>query len=640
MQNLRTHAVVLLAGVVIGVLCVIGVLVLLPDDTARLEGQPRSTSMDTDSLTQRDQTAKNRARSLDRHGSMPTDLDDLVFPKQAFDRKMSIVSWVASLSEDQVSSWLEQSIDPSLNLPSSILQELQSTLLQKLAVTAPDQAFAFTWTRDEQRNIAMASIVLLEWASSDLDAAIAQVKQLSESEAANFLPIILRARDDMSLDRQREIARDLGNESVAFSNYFWKLSRGEIENPKETWYDIVNIANREGVQQTTGFALSRVAAEWVKEEGLEILDEIVSSISLETDYTATLSNILTTLSRDAPEKIFDFALNNLGDQAYDIIQNSGIIFNWASEDPMGVLVKMESLPASGFKQNVFWRVIWQWADDNPRQILERLELVPEPHRVHARRTAIQALTRTSPKEAAKYVIREEDFETRLTLANSLITTWSYQDSDATKEWVLGLPENDPLRAALIRPLASTLISTDPRAAFQLALEQPIEENESNPYLSWGYESTILASIAYQDIDLAIELLPQVRDQGKTYAYGAIGNSLIQKGETQKVIDLASQLSTSEQAKYFQSVSTMWATQDPQGLLNAFDDLPSTEIKSRVAFSVSISNVSRNTYTAEEIARIEKYMDRETRQKLETYREIDFNNPSPEDQKFLRELYSW
>ena len=84
-----------------------------------------------------------------------------------------------------------------------------------------------------------------------------------------------------------------------------------------------------------------------------------------------------------PEEIFDFALNNLGDQAYDIIQNSGIIFNWASEDPMGVLVKMESLPASGFKQNVFWRVIWQWADDSPRQILERLELVPEPHRVHA-----------------------------------------------------------------------------------------------------------------------------------------------------------------------------------------------------------------------------------------------------------------
>lgn len=640
MQNLRTHAVVLVAGVVIGVLCVIGVLVLLPDDAVRLEGQPRSASMDTDSLTHRDQTTNNSARSLDSRSSMPTDLDDLVFPKQAFDRKMSIVSWVASLSEDQVLSWLEQSIDPSLNLPSPILQELQSTLLQKLAVTAPDQAFAFTWTRDERWNIAMASIVLLEWASSDLEAAIAQVKQLSESEAANFLPIILRARDDMSLDRQREIAKDLGNESVAFSNYFRKLSRGEIENPKETWYDIVNIANREGVQQTTGFALSRVAAAWVKEEGLEILSEIMSSISVETEYTATLSNILTTLSKDKPEEIFDYALNNLGDQAYDIIQNSGIIFNWARQDPMGVLAKMESLPASGFKQNVFWRVIWQWADDNPRQILERIELVPEPHRVHARRTAIQALTRTSPKEAAKFVLQEEDSESRLTLANSLITTWSYQDSDATKEWVLGLPESDPLRSALIRPLATALISTDPRAAFQLALEQPIEENESNPYLSWSYESSIVASIAYQDIDLAIELLPQVRDQGKTYAYGAVGNSLVQKGETQKVIDLATQLRNNEQAQYFQSVSSTWATQDPQGLLNAIDDFPSAEIKSRVAFSMSILNVSRNTYTAEEIARVEKYMDKETREKLETYREIDFTNPSPEDQKFLQELYSW
>ena len=238
------------------------------------------------------------------------------------------------------------------------------------------------------------------------------------------------------------------------------------------------------------------------------------------------------------------------------------------------------------------------------------------------------------------MLQEEDFESRLTLANSLITTWSYQDSDATKEWVLGLPESDPLRTALIRPLASTLISTDPRTAFQLALEQPIEENESNPFLSWGYESSIVASIAHQDIDLAIELLPQVRNRGKTYAYGAVGTSLVQKGETQKVIDLAAQLPTSEQARYFQSVSTIWATQDPQGLLNAFDDFPSAEIKSRVAFTMSISNVSRNTYTAEEIAQIEKYMDRESREKLETYRAIDFTNPSPEDQKFLQELYSW
>ena len=124
------------------------------------------------------------------------------------------------------------------------------------------------------------------------------------------------------------------------------------------------------------------------------------------------------------------------------------------------------------------------------------------------------------------------------------------------------------------------------------------------------------------------------------AYSSVGVSLIQKGETRQAIDLANQLPKDEQKNYFRSLSSTWAWQDPKGLLKAFDELPSAEIKSRVALSVSMMNTSTNIYTDEEIASFEKYMTQEIREKFQQFQEIDMRNPSPEELKLLQELYSW
>ncbi len=81
--------------------------------------------------------------------SVPSDIDDLVFPKIAFDRKASILSWVNVLSDDQIVNWLEQSIESSWDVDESHRYELQSALLQKLSIKSPERAFDFAWSRDE-----------------------------------------------------------------------------------------------------------------------------------------------------------------------------------------------------------------------------------------------------------------------------------------------------------------------------------------------------------------------------------------------------------------------------------------------------------------------------------------------------------
>ena len=658
MQNLFSRALVLMVGLLIGILGVTGVLVLLQDhgassDTQQFGEQPRSdtvgSTISMDSVTS---------------DSVPADLNDLVFPRLAFDRTASILSWVNVLSDDQILNWLEQSIEPSWDVPEAHRYELQSVLLQKLSTTSPEKAFEFAWSRDDDLRESgifefaalerswlggfgddvlregMASIVLLAWASSDLDGAITHIKQMDAGVAAYYLPVVLQAREDLNLDRQREIAKELGDESYAFFNYFQNLTRGSLENPKETWYEIVNLANQEGMQKITGDALSRVAVAWVENEGKTVFDEIVSSISQDSKYGSALSNVFSALSTDEPEEIFDYILKNLGDRAYEVIQGSDIAYNWAHNDPRGLLSKAETLPASRLRQRLIDSAAREWANHNPQQLLANLELLPQENQEYASRTAIRTLTRKSPPDAAKFVLQVEDYESQLELATTLVRQWSYQDSDAAKDWVLNIPEVNALRSALIRPLANTLVNTDPRAAFQLALEQPINEQGSSSAPARGFESSILSRIASRDLDLALELLPQVRDVGssKVQVYTSIGTSLIENGETQQALSLASHLSEVQQVPFYQGVTSMWAVQDPKGFLNAFEEFPNEEIKSSVALSVKFVNNMTNTFSAEEIASIEKYISVEDKEKLEQIKDIDLFNATEEEQQKLEELF--
>lgn len=638
MQNLRTHTLTFFVGVVVGISVIVAAIVLLRDDGTSSASLPISGTPET--ATPSDATNPNAM--VEGMVSVPSDLNEIVFPTHAFDRKLAIASWVATLSDDQILTWLQQSTEPTWSASAENRNELQSVLLQKLSISSPEQAVDFASSREYRRGYTMTSIVFQSWARLDLESAIAYIKNMDGQESAYLLPTILQARTDLTLERQREIAKELGNESYAFSNYFRALTEDEIDNPEETWSEIIKLASQESVQNAARFPLSKVAVAWVEKDGIKVLDNIVSSISQDSEFSYALSSVFGALSTDQPEEIFDYVMNNLGDRAQEVIQRSGILYNWAREDPRGMLSKAESLPASRFRQDMAHQAVWQWADDNPRQVLESLEILAPEVREEASRAAIRTLARISPTEAAEFVLDESEYSVQLNLARTLVGEWAYQDVEATKDWVLNLPYNNPLRADLIPTLTRTLVDNEPRAAFQLALEQPIEEPESDLIPAMSPESSIISSISYQDLELAIELLPQVRDVGfsKNFAYGTIGSSLIQAGETQQAFDLAKDLSREQQARYYQSIASLWAMEDSQGLLEAFDNFPTAEIKSKTALSVVMFNSTTNTYSTEEVARLEKFLSKEDREKLAMIQDIDLMNPSPEDVQKLQELFPW
>lgn len=637
MKNVRTGIFVFVIGLSIGVGSVAGVLFLRQDGTTQFLSERTNRTQEAESLSVSYTTNKASTKSK-ANIDVPSQIEDLVFPKRTFAWKERIVSWVNNLTDDQILSWLEQSTDSSWKVPLLIRTELQTKLLQKLSITAPDRAIDFSLARDDrQQRYAMTNIVFQTWTHLDIDGAVARVKEMNAQDSRYFLKTILNTCDDLSLEQMREVAMEIGDESFAFTVYFQNIGKGNIDKPRETWYEIVSLANRERIQHMTSSVLSRVAVAWVEEYGIEVLDEIVSSISDDVEYSSTLYDILGVLSSNQPDKIFDFVMSNLGDRAVDVIQRSGITNEWVQKDPKGLLAKLGILPANKFRQSVLRSAVRQWAEINPREILSQLDVVPPGQRDYASSRAIEIFSRTSPTEAAQFILHLTDDGSQSRFARILISQWIDDDAKAAKEWVLGLPVSKPMRASLINHLAKALVRTDPRSAFELALQQPLDNDDDSPHKSIGDEVIILSRIADHDVQLAIEFLPKVRSGGKASAYTDVGITLVEQGNLHQALQLANHLDESEKSEFFQEVAMDWLWRDPKGLLREFDDFP-TSSKSRIALAMTFSNRVTSYYTDEEIEELERHISEKDKKLLKQLQEIDLSNPIDEDFEKFYELH--
>ena len=633
MQTLLGRVLVFIVGVSIGLGVVAGAIFLLPNNSTKTnvdqtETLPRPSPLPTQAPSGEPGDATREPHSK---VEIPSTLHDLVLPESTFERTATLYAIIARLSDDEVFNWLEQSIDPSWKVEPRHRSELQTRLFQKVAVTAPHRAIDFALARDGQPEIySKATTVLQVWAKTDLDGAIVRAKELNDRGSTSYwTSTILRARDDLSLERLREIAIEIGNEGLAFTTYFHNLSKGKIENPRETWHEIINVATRENLQGTTAFPLRRVVATWVEMEGLGVLDEVMSSLSDAPEYSSALNSVFRELSLSQPEAIFDYIMSNLGDRAADFVSDSGLSHNWARKDPKGMLAKVKSLNASRLRGNLVRTAVQYWAEKAPLRVLEQLASIPPGERDFASRTAIDELAQTSPTDAVEFILGVEDDALQTQLAETLVERWVYVDVNAAKEWVLSVPIDDPMRASLVHSLTNYLLRSDPRAAFKFALEQPMRERHPGDDSVVGYEVVVLSSISFQDIELAVELLPQVRGDGRSSAFTTIGGVLVSQRKSEQALQLAEELDEAQQLQYFLNISDSWAHYDSAGLLKAFDHFPSS-MKSKIASKVIrvIRGYARSgivvRMTSEEISTIEKHINEDDMKELNRLEDSDGN----------------
>ena len=554
---------------------------------------------------------------------VPDRIVDLELPEQLFDLKVAITSWVSVLDHEKVLDWLNQSTQKDWQVSIQIRTELQTALVQKLMQSSLHQALEFALARLEPVRSTLGSLVLFEWATTDLQGAMDNVKSLPAEDRYWILNTILTAQDELTREEQTDVARELGDEAYALTFYFQSLLADENATPKDQWYEIIPLIEVENRQHLD--ILEAVAVTWIKQDGIEMFDAMRASISDTRTLESVAFDVLFGSLAEDPEYLvptFEYTYAQEDDFPRKSFILNSVISKWAREDPDAVMRRTESLPPGEYRVEMIEDAYQELAKREPESLLSDLEAIPRPHREYTSQTAIRVLGERAPLKAVDIVLEVEDIELQQSLATTFLWTWVGTDAVAVKNWVLNLPMDNALRDFLLAPLATSFADSDPHLAFDIALQQSLEVNGDSVQ---GHEVSVLHQIAWNDVDTALELLPQVREEVRVAGYSRVTNLLINKGKSKKAIELINELQKQEQLEWIEQNLSSWSETDPTGLLNNLGSVVSGEVRSQIAVDLYALNQHSNTYSEEELSSLRHFMkpeDRDTlnnliKQRLET-----------------------
>ena len=455
-----------------------------------------------------------------------------------------------------------------------------------------------------------------DWASKDLKSAINVAKTLDFDAKSNALTGILAAQIDKPLKTHQQIAKELGDEKRAVDSYVESLATRRIDDAKVIWDEIITLIDSNNYRHSR--VLLNITRQWYVQDGLSILDEINES-SLDTNLkSGSIRQTLQLAAKENPEQAFQYALNVPSqDRFFQPLRS--VVSTWSMSDPQAAYQAVSNIEKSGQREQLQRTVASTWARNEPRHVLENLENFPPNIQGYARMDAILAVALTSAKEAAELALEHGDDErVRGLLPSQVMREWVSQDIESAVNWVFNGPVSADKRYDWVSALSSALVPSDPRRAFDLALKQKIpEDGGSMGMYATGIEAGVIRQIAYLDLELAVELLPQVREgRTRTSAYESLATIYINNGDTKTAFNLGLELPDADQTEYFQNISNTWVRVDPAGFVETLKDFPTEEIRSNIASTLTQSWY-RDNFTEDQIEVLKQFLTESDRKALES-----------------------
>ncbi|MYC25347.1 MAG: hypothetical protein F4X56_05450 [Gammaproteobacteria bacterium] len=554
-------------------------------------------------------------------------INDPSLERDSFQRKLAIYSYVAGLSEQQIAKELDRSADRELELSRIVLVELQTALIERLATLNPTSAMKFvTEQRDLGRDfVALNSwgvqlsetlgatttsmpfveSVFKEWALSDRIVAVRHAKSLTAEVKDKALAGILASLTGEPLSKYRKIAKELGAEEQGLDFYVRSFSSKRVADAKAVWNELVTIIEPHDTNHLV--ALETVTQQWFQQDGIRVFDQVRSKALNEDVKRFLVSGLLRSTAMENPHQAFQYALNMPSQGVYSQ-PLSNVVSVWAEADPQAAYQAATSIEQSGLRESLQRQVVSVWAANEPYYFLENSDSLPPQMLNLGSSSALQAIAETSPQEAAEIALEqiEGGFSALSYVPTYILQHWIDQDTEAAIHWVLNGPVSEEDRYLWVNALATSLVNTDPRRAFDIALQEPIPERVGGMYIP-ALEAYIIGQIVNEDFDLAVELLPKVREgDSKSQAYVSVGNRYIVRGLSSKALELGLKLTTNDQAQYFQSIAYTWASIDASGLVESFENLPTAEIRSNIAQNLT-SQWMIDNFTEAQLEVLESYL---------------------------------
>lgn len=529
-------------------------------------------------------------------------LSEIVKLKGPFARNTALVNALSQANEGQILDMWDQSkqLDPSARI------DTQRLILQRLAQSDPSNAVELAQEFNQPRTALLLTTVFSEWAQQNLDEAISHASTLEHSKRLAALEGILVERVDLSDRKRLEIARQLGHEQ--FANNLINLERlnQSIDNPEKVWKEIVKEAQNDPEQIEI---LTQIAQIWVNTNGLSALDEIRTSLNNPETRAAISIAVLKKVAQKIPSEAFAYSLNMDHDPYHD--SKLTVVKEWAKTEPQSALEAMAMVSNEGVREALIESLVKTWAAFHTSSLLENLNSIPNKLVDRATIEAVSSVARRVPQEAAEIVSKMEDNALKIRAAHRVIDMWFLRDTEATLAWVLNDTGLEAQRSQLLNRVLVPLVLHDVDRAMEVALEQPLDANETGP------EAMIIHQLASTDIDKALEYMPTVRDgPTKSEAYSRIGSELVRQNQTARALKLSQQIPDYSKDQYLGSVFSSWALSDPIDLFESIDHLSSAETKSTAALCLLLNDPNGKYLSEQQINNAQDFLSDEDANKLE------------------------
>ena len=576
-------------------------------------------------------------------------IEDPSLQRNAFQRKLAVYSYVASLSELQITEELERTSDPAHVLSSRVLKELQTALIERLAVLNPVSALEFsldsndlgndyvipntlgthtyateygTFTRavnpldpqtyaptdTDSEIMPVVRSVFKEWALRDLDDAVENAKSLNSDTKLNALAGILTTLSGKPFETFRDISKTLGDEDQGIDAYVLSLRTANVDDPKAIWTELTSLVKPDQYDKMQVFG--NIAEQWYEKDGVRVLDQINATPLEEFHKKNIVDRVLRLAATNNPQEAFQYAQTLPTERGFPSpLALFMVVDIWAETDPQAAyhsVTRIEQLPE---RESLQTSVVSRWAANEPYYYMENLDNFPTHTQVMGIRNALETIAQTSPREAAELALDQKD-EGLINVLNTMLPSvilrhWVDQDVEAAVNWVTSGPVPEGKQSSWVRALTTILVHSDPHRAFEIALKQPKAEGGFEAFLP-ALEAELIDQIVYRDLDLAVELLPKVPEgKSRSEAYASVGSEYIDQGEFDKAVNLGLQLTPAEQAQYYQSITSTWVRIDPGGLVESIKDLPTSELRSSIALELSSRRMKEN-FTDAQLEELKQY----------------------------------
>ena len=501
--------------------------------------------------------------------NLPHDLASLPPTTDDYTRSVALRALLSSTDQATVKSLLEQA---KAIRPENQRLTTQIEIFRRFAVFDPAEAMKHTFDIPWNRRAPIVKAIFLEWATSDIDTAIAHAKSLGHTDQRTALDAILRIRDDWSDDRLQQLVREFGLESIGAEVLEQIQVIRAFDDPQSSWNSLLEDDQIDSLQIDS---LATILELWVARDGFSVVSAALESIPRIDSPLGLLTPVLKPIARDNPQRAFEL-INEFSENA----RNTAawiVLDEWAETDPVAAMnaVSEFDIHPSHTKDSLMRKIGKVWANNAPHEAIKELPKYFSRNQLRTLRgNALQQIVRESPSEAVD--ILNELSNGVQDLGGALVEAWAEADARSALNWITS--QEEALQPKLLRYAIPALVEIDPDLALNTVLNQTITDGQI------GLEYEVIRILAEYDVQRAKEMLAQVRDHDHTVkrAYSELGRALVRQNKSSSAIEMSTELPESLQDDYFREIINQIFNTDQAELYEILSLLPKRKYQQAAA----------------------------------------------------------